>query len=172
MTAEPPKGQLGFLFFTFAPPEEKSMPTQSTMLSEQQLISAAKAPLLAYNEKNWDAARTALTTDAIYEEVATHRKAQGASEIITVWQSWATAFPDSKAAFQNALVSGNTVVFELQWQGTHRGPLQTPGTPIAPTGKRIDIRACMVIELDGEKAKVQRHYFDMATIMQQLGATA
>lgn len=148
------------------------MPTQSTMLSEQQLISAAKAPVLAYNEKNWDAVRTALTTNATYEEVATQRKAQGADEIITLWKGWATAFPDSKAAFHNAVVSGNVVVLELQWQGTHRGPLQTPSAPIAPTGKRIDIRACIVIELTGEKAKVQRHYFDMATIMQQLGVTA
>jgi steroid delta-isomerase-like uncharacterized protein len=148
------------------------MPTQSTMLSEQQRSSAAKAPVLAYNDKNWDVVRTTLTTNAIYEEVASHRKAQGADEIIAVWKGWATAFPDSKATFHNAVVSGDVVVLELQWQGTHRGLLQTPSAPIAPTGKRIDVRACMVIELAGEKAKAQRHYFDMGTIMQQLGVTA
>jgi len=148
------------------------MPAQSTILSEQQLINAAKAPVLAYNEKNWETVRTAVTTDSLYDEVATHRKAQGIDELIAVWRGWATAFPDSKATFGNAIASGNMVVLELRWQGTHQGPLQTPNAPIAPTGKRIDIRACMVIELAGEKTKTQRHYFDMATLLQQLGVTA
>jgi steroid delta-isomerase-like uncharacterized protein len=145
------------------------MPAQSTMLSEQQLINAAQAPVLAYNEKDWNTLRVNVTPDLIYDEVATQRKVQGINEVIALWQGWATAFPDSRATFNNAVVNGNTVVLELQWQGTHRGPLQTPNAPIPPTGKRIDIRACMVVELAGEKAKTQRHYFDMATLMQQLG---
>jgi steroid delta-isomerase-like uncharacterized protein len=148
------------------------MPTKSTLIPPQQLIEAAKAPLMAYNEKNWERLRTLLTSDFAYDEVATQRKAQGINDVITLWQGWAAAFPDSKCTFNNAVASGDTVVLELTWQGTHKGQLQTPKGPIAPTGKRIEIRACDVVQLDGEKTKAQRHYFDMSTLLQQLGVTA
>ncbi len=146
------------------------MPAQSTMISQQQLIDAAKAPMMAFNEKDWDAVRASITSDFVYDEVATNRKVQGVDQVIPLWQGWATAFPDAKATFQRELVCGNTVVLEQTWQGTHKGPLQTPGGPIPATGKRIDVRACMTVEVVGDKAKMQRHYFDMGTILQQIGA--
>ena len=148
------------------------MPAQSTMISQQQLVDAAKAPLIAFNEKDWDAVRASITSDFVYDEVATHRKVQGVDQVIPLWQGWATAFPDAKATFDRALPSDNTVVLELTWRGTHKGPLQTPKGAIAATGKSIEIRACLVSEIAGEKAKLQRHYFDMATMMHQLGIGA
>jgi steroid delta-isomerase-like uncharacterized protein len=145
------------------------MPAQSTMVSPQQLIDAAKAPMLAYNQKDWNAVRASITPDFIYDEVGTGRKVQGADQTITLFKEWAEAIPDSKATFDNAIASGNTVAFELTWRGTHSGPLQTPKGSFAATGKKIEIRACAIIELTNGKAKLQRHYFDMATLLQQLG---
>jgi hypothetical protein len=68
-------------------------------------------------------------------------------------------------------VSGNTVVVELTWRGTHTGPLQTPRGVIASTGKTINVRACQVIELSGDKTKAVRQYFDLGTLLQQLGVS-
>jgi steroid delta-isomerase-like uncharacterized protein len=148
------------------------MPAQATAVSPQALIDAAKAPILAFNEKNWDKVRASITPDFVYDEVATRRKVQGADAVIPVWQGWAQAFPDSKATFNNALVSGNCVVLEVTWKGTHKGQLQTPNGPVPATGKTIEIRACTILELAGEKARLQRHYFDMATLFEQLGVKA
>ena len=147
------------------------MPAQSTLLAPAQLIETAKAPILGYNEKNWSAVQAAITADSVYDEVATARRAQGGDEIVALWQGWATALPDSRAAFDNAFPSGNTVVLELSWTGIHRGPLQTPAGSIPATGKAIDIRACWVVEVAGDKVKAQRHYFDLATLLRQLGVT-
>ena len=145
------------------------MPTQSTTVSPQALIDAAKAPLIAYNDKKWDKVKAGMTAGFVYDEIATGRKVEGADAAITLWQGWAQAFPDSKATFHAALASGNGVVLEVTWKGTHKGPLQTPKGSIPATGKSIEIRACVVAELAGEKVKLQRHYFDMATLLQQLG---
>jgi len=145
------------------------MCAQATTLTPQQTIAAAKAPLLAYNEKNWNAVKASITPDFTYDEVATHRKVQGVDQAISAWQGWASAIPDSKATFHNAWASGTTVVLEVTWQGTHKGPMQMPTGPIAATGKRIDIRACIVSEIAGDKVRTQRHYFDMATLLQQIG---
>jgi steroid delta-isomerase-like uncharacterized protein len=145
------------------------MPAQSTIFSQQQLVDAAKAPVLAFNNKDWDAARASMSSDFDYDEVATNRKAQGVDQVISMWQGWAQAFPDAKGIIHNTLVSGNSVVLEATWKGTHKGPFQTPKGPVAATGKPIAIRACMIFEIAGEKARSQRHYFDMVTLFQQLG---
>jgi steroid delta-isomerase-like uncharacterized protein len=148
------------------------MATRSTLIPQQQLIDAAKASLLAFNEKNWDAVRAGMAQDFVNDEVATGRKVQGADQAILLWKGWATAFPDARATIDRELPSGNTVVFELSWRGTHKGPLLTPEGAIAPTGKRMDVRACMVVEVAEDKARVQCHYFDMGTLLRQIGATA
>ena len=147
------------------------MPASSTATSPQQLINTAKAPMLAYNAKDWNAARSAITDDFIYDEVGTRRKVQGADQALSLWKGWAAAFPDSKASFDNALASGETVVLEVTWRGTHTGPLQMPRGPLAPTGRRIELRACMALEVAGDRVRAQRQYFDMATMMEQLGQT-
>jgi predicted ester cyclase len=67
-------------------------------------------------------------------------------------------------------VSGDTVVLEITWRGTYQGQLATPKESIPPSDKRIEFRSCVVCEAAGEKAKLQRQYFDMTTMLQQIGA--
>ena len=145
---------------------------QATALSPQALIDAAKASILAYNEKDWDRVKDLVTTDVIYDEVPTGRKVQGLDAVLSLWQGWAEAFPDSRARFHDAHASGSTVVQEVTWEGTHTGVLQTPSGPIQATGRSIAVRACLVLQMDGERLKQQRHYFDMTTLLQQLGLGA
>jgi steroid delta-isomerase-like uncharacterized protein len=150
------------------------MAAQATMLSPQQLIEAAKAPLITYGRKDWNGVRASITPNFVYDEVATGRTAQGADAALELWRGWATAFPDSAATFHSALVSGATVVLELTWNGTHTGPMETPKGLIAATGKTIEVRACNVVEVaaDTGRAKLQRHYFDLATLLQQIGVAS
>lgn len=140
-------------------------------MAEQSVINAAKAPIVAYNNKDWTAAKAALAPDSIYDEVATNRRFQGVDDILAAWRGWATAIPDSKATFDTERATAGTVVVELTWRGTHTGPLKMPDGEIAATGRKIEIRGCQVIEVADGKAKVMRHYFDMATLLQQLGVT-
>lgn len=141
-------------------------------MPQPSIIDIAKAPVIAYNEKDWNAVSAAVAPSFVYDEVATNRKPQGVNDVLAVWRGWATAIPDSKATFHAASASGDTVVLEVTWHGTHTGPLQTPGGEIAPTGRKIAIRACQVIEVANDKAQVMRQYFDMATLMQQLGVAS
>jgi steroid delta-isomerase-like uncharacterized protein len=138
-------------------------------MSEQTLVDAAKAPIIAYNEKNWDAATRAISPGLAYDEVATHRQLRGAVDVIAAWKGWAAAFPDSKATFEAAHVSGNTVILEVTWRGTHTGVLRTSTGEIPATGRQIDMPACQIVEVADGKAQRIRQYFDMATMMAQLG---
>jgi steroid delta-isomerase-like uncharacterized protein len=146
---------------------------QATTLSPQALTTAAKAMIESYNDRDWNRAKATMTPDFEYDEVATNRKVTGADAAIEAWQGWAQAFPDSKGTIHAVHVAEDgAAVVEVTWKGTHQGPLQTPNGPIAATGKRIEVRACAVMESKGEKIRVQRHYFDMATLFQQIGAAA
>jgi steroid delta-isomerase-like uncharacterized protein len=146
---------------------------QATTLSPQALITTARAMIEVYNDRNWDRAKTIMTPDFVYDEVATGRKVTGADAAIEAWKGWAQAFPDAKGTIHRVNVSETgAAVVEVTWKGTHQGTLQTPNGSIAATGKPIEVRACAVMELKGEKVGVQRHYFDMVTLLQQLGATA
>ena len=135
----------------------------------QTAIEQAKLSVKAYNEKNWEEVKASLTSDAVYDEVATHRRLEGTNEILSAWKGWAAAFPDSQASFDDAIVSDDRVVLELRWRGTHNGPLNLPSGQIAPTGKKIDVRACQIVELKNGRTRSVRHYFDVATMLSQLG---
>lgn len=136
----------------------------------QSVADTARAQITAYNQKDWNAVTTVLAPGCVYDEVATQRRVQGVDDILTAWRGWATALPDSNASFDNVSVSGNTVTLEITWRGTHNGPLQTPGGALSPSGRKMEIRACQVVEVADGKVQAVRHYFDMATLLQQLGA--
>ena len=139
-------------------------------MTDKSVADLAKEQVLAYNAKDWDRARAALAPEVVYEEVGTHRKLKGIDDVLTAWKGWATAIPDSRASFQSEMVSGNTAVLEITWTGTHDGPLQTPNGEIAPTGKKIELRAIQVVDVANDRVKSVRQYFDMGTLLQQIGA--
>jgi len=139
-------------------------------MTQKSVADVAKEQVLAYNEKDWDRARAALSPEVVYEEVGTHRKIKGVDDVLTVWKGWATAIPDSRATFQSEIVSGNTAVLEITWIGTHKGPLNTGTREIPPTGKKIELRAIQVVDVANDRVRSVRQYFDMGTLLQQIGA--
>jgi steroid delta-isomerase-like uncharacterized protein len=143
-----------------------------TVTTRTSVVEDAKVTILAYGNKDWNAVRAALTPSSVYDEVASNRRVQGMDRIVSLWQGWATAFPDSKATIGRTVASGNTATIELTWRGTHTGPLTLPTGTIAPTGRKIELRACQVVEVDGDKTRSITQYFDLATLLRQIGMTS
>jgi len=139
-------------------------------MTQKSVADVAKEQVIAYNEKDWDRVKAAVAPEVVYDEVGTQRRISGVDDLLTAWKGWAKALPDSRASFRSEVVSGNTAVLEITWNGTHSGPLQTPAGEIPPSGKKIDVRAVQVVEVAGDRVRSVRHYFDMATLLQQIGA--
>jgi len=78
-------------------------------------------------------------------------------------------FPDAAIKVVNRVASGDFVVDEVSWSGTHKGPLKTPKQTIPPTGKRVEGLAVGVAKV--EKGKISRMsiYYDNLAYMAQLG---
>lgn len=135
------------------------------------VIEVAKAAVTAYNKKDWNELGNLLAANAVYDEKATNRRLEGSGQIIEVLQGWAQAFPDSKGTFIREFVSNDTAILELVWKGVHTGPLQTPTGAIPPSNKPIEVPACEVFRVEGGKVRSMSHYFDMLTLLNQIGAT-
>ena len=138
-------------------------------MAEQDLIRAARGIVDAFNASDWERCSAALAADSLYDEVGTSRRVKGVGEIIPCWQEWKKAMPDAKGTVTNAFATGNSVVLEVSWKGTHTGPLKGPKRTIPATGKQQTTRASWVMIFDSGKVKESRHYFDMLSFMQQLG---
>jgi steroid delta-isomerase-like uncharacterized protein len=138
-------------------------------MAEQDLIQVARGVVDAFNASDWERCQAALAPDSLYDEVGTARRVEGVGDIISCWQAWKVTMPDAKGNVTNAFVTGNTVVLEVTWQGTHTGPLVGPTGTVPATGKQQTSRGCWVANFEGGKIKECRHYFDMLSFMQQLG---
>jgi steroid delta-isomerase-like uncharacterized protein len=136
----------------------------------EDAIRAASAEVEAFNEGDWERYRETLTDDSVYEEFATQRRIDGPDEIIQANQAWKEAFPDARGTIENAVASGDTVTLEITWRGTQSGPLQTDQGEIPASNRQAEVSAVQVLKLEGGKIRHNRHYFDMMTLLEQVGA--
>jgi steroid delta-isomerase-like uncharacterized protein len=113
--------------------------------------------------------RSSDVDDATYEEEATGRRSTGRDQIVQAVQAWKKAFSDLKATIKETVGSGDAIVVELEWEGTHDGPLVGPFGQIPATNKRGRVPAVEVVRFDGDRIREIRHYFDLLTILAQLG---
>jgi steroid delta-isomerase-like uncharacterized protein len=133
--------------------------------------AVARESIECYNAGDFDRLRSLLADDFSEEELATQRRLEGADARVEAARAWKQAFPDEHGTITGAYTSGNSVAIELTWEGTQSGPLATPGgQELPPSNKRMTVKSVEVIEIDDGKIKVLRHYFDLMTILQQIGA--
>lgn len=133
------------------------------------MIDIIKKHLADFSASNWVEYKNALAPNASYEEMATGVRVRGADEVLKTVQKWKRAFPDVKANVSSVKVSGDTVIAEVTWEGTQTGPFDGPFGTIQPTNKRGAVKAVEVCRLEKDKVVEIRHYFDLMTILSQLG---
>jgi steroid delta-isomerase-like uncharacterized protein len=76
-------------------------------------------------------------------------------------------FPDFKVRVKRMLAMGDDCfVTENEWRGTHLGPFL--GFP--PTGKKVRVRALVAWHFKGDKLEGETVFFDVGSILKQIGA--
>jgi steroid delta-isomerase-like uncharacterized protein len=138
-------------------------------MGEQDIVKLAKETVEAFNKADWDRT-SALFGSSVYNEVGTGRKLRGEAEILPALKGWKTAMPDVKGTVTSSFASGNKAVLEVTWEGTQTGPMDGLGGTLPASGKRQTTPAAWVFEFAGDKIKESRQYFDMMSLMQQIGA--
>jgi steroid delta-isomerase-like uncharacterized protein len=124
----------------------------------------------AFNAADWPRFRATLADDVVYEEAGTGRRVQGGDEYLQVSRGWKEAFPDATGVVRTVIADGETVAQEIEWTGTHTGPMTGPAGPIPASGKRVRVTGTLWYTLREGKARSIRHHLDVLTMLQQIGA--
>jgi steroid delta-isomerase-like uncharacterized protein len=138
-------------------------------LTAEAMIKIAREQVDAFNTGDWERLQAGLAADARYHELATQRKVEGPEKIVELFKGWKTAFPDAVGTVTSAVGSGNMAVLEVTWKGTHTGPLVTADGTIPASGKRQETPGAIVFTFEGGKIKEDRQYFDLMTLLKQIG---
>src|SRR4051812_3601564 len=104
-----------------------------------------------------------------YEIVPTGDVYDGEEEVARYFAETRAAFPDQRNELIRMHHADDAVIVEFDLKGTHEGPLR--GIP--PTGRAFTCRTLAIFEFEeqGEGIVCERVYFDVATILGQLGLT-
>jgi predicted ester cyclase len=100
-----------------------------------------------------------------------NRKVQGPSAFNDYCKAVWTAFPEAKVEIKNMIASGNYVITEYVFSGTHRGAVMSEvlGREILPTQKRAELPVCEVSRYENGKVVSIHGYSDALTLIRQLG---
>ncbi|GAA4946733.1 hypothetical protein GCM10023224_32790 [Streptomonospora halophila] len=92
---------------------------------------------------------------------------RGADDSVAIAEGYTSAFPDASLEVMHSWTPTPQVsVFELRVRGTHQGEFNG----LQPTGRRIEMVFCNVVEVSEGKLYREREYIDVQSLMQQLGA--
>jgi len=83
--------------------------------------------------------------------------------------TWTTAFPDCTFSITNTIDTEEQIVVEFIGRGTHTGTLYGPAGEIAPSGRQIVLRYCIIHKVQDQQIVEVRMYYDAMGLFQQIG---
>ena len=98
-------------------------------------------------------------------EVAPFGVSDGADAVRDLLNGMITGFPDSKIETGPFRHGDDFVFVEVRMTGTHNGSW----AGWEPTGRKMDVTVACVFEFEEGRLMCEKVYFDMATVMRQLG---
>ncbi len=123
----------------------------------REMFAAAEA-------HDFERMRDLFAADYVY--VGTDGVEQGVDASVAVAETFTRAFPDLRIEIRHQHAPSDGVsILEITVRGTHQDELE--GVPA--TGKEIEVVGCNVIEAENGKIVHERDYYDVMSVMQQLG---
>ncbi len=122
----------------------------------------------AFNAHDETRMRELNTENAVFEAPGDVRL-EGGEAATQYAMVWLNAFPDARITVHNEIVSGDWVVQEFTFEGTHQDTLTTPAGDVPATNRQLKGRGTQIFRVEGEQVADTRLYFDQVQVMTQLG---
>ncbi len=106
-----------------------------------------------------------LASDVVFTNMATgdeHRGVEGVKQMLNF--VYHVAF-DAKAETRNLVVADGKAVFEADFVGKHIGEF----AGVKPTGKQVRVPLCVTYDLENDKIKRGRVYWEVPAFLKQVG---
>lgn len=138
-------------------------------MSGQDAAALVRASHEAFNARDFDRVDEIVAGDLEHTNVATGETFRGPEGMKRFERGWIEAFSDAETEIVSLHGGDDFAVVEFIGRGTHDGPLASPGGELPPTGRRIETHFCEVFEVRDGRLVRGRIYFDLVTLMGQLG---
>jgi len=144
------------------------------IMTVQENVALARSLLDLYNSHQSDPAWldksvAAFAVDSELIEVPSGRTLPGPEGYKQLVMSFADSFPGSRVELTNAFATEDQVVIEFTGRGTNTGPLHLLTGDVPATGRSAELRFCDVLQIRNGKIVSVHVYYDLMTLLQQLG---
>lgn len=123
-----------------------------------------------FNAGDLDGAAALVTEDFELVDIPTGMQFSGPDGLRQWLGAFLAAGPDARTEVHRTIASGDWIATEHTGRFTHTGPLMTPNGPIEATGRRVELAIAEFYQLRGGKLRRLHAYYDIATILRQIGA--
>ena len=124
-------------------------------------VAVAEKWIAAWNSHNPDKMLSLFTDDIVYEDVAFGEVSHGSAELRKFAASEFDGVPDLELKLLRADIHGGHGTIEWMFSGTDKG--------VYKTGKKFSVRGVSVIDMRDGKISRNLDFYDVATIMRQVG---
>lgn len=143
-------------------------------MTVQDNIAIARSQIELYNshqsDPQWlEKGVAALSEDFELTDVPTGTVSHGSDAFKQFNLFFADAFPESKVELNNIFATEDQAVIEFTGRGTNTGPLHMPTGDVPPTGRQANLQFCQVMQFRNGKITSLRTYYDLMTMLRQLG---
>jgi steroid delta-isomerase-like uncharacterized protein len=108
-----------------------------------------------------------MTADCFNDVVCVEKPFVGPKAVTERYARHWEGFPDFTVRVRRVLSVGeDVIVTENEWRGTHLGPF----LGLAPTGRKVRVRAMVAWHFRGGELQGETIFFDMGSILKQIGA--
>ena len=140
-------------------------------MSTERNIDIARIFHEAWNDPDPERGAAVIADDCQFVDVPRSERLIGPDGYRRDYYRWRKAFPDGHVEIINVLAAGDDVVVEFVNQGTNSGPISTTQGDFPPTNRCIKVPYCSVMRIQDGKVVSGRDYYDVCTILRQLGLT-
>lgn len=138
-------------------------------MSAIDAVTVARTFHEAWAESDPNKGAAVIADDCIFFDVPRNEIQKGPEGYRKDYERWRAAFPDGTVEITKIIAEDGWVVIEYTNSGTNTGPLKTAIGEFPPTNRKIEVKYCSVMEIKNGKVISGRDYYDVNTILRQLG---
>lgn len=132
-------------------------------------VTVARTFHEAWAERNPEKGAAVIADDCKFIDVPRGETQIGPEGYRQDYERWRSAFPDGTVKITNVIAENDWVVVEYTNSGTNTGKLQSAIGDFPPTNRKIEVQYCSVMQVKNGKVISGRDYYDVSTILHQLG---
>lgn len=136
---------------------------------EEELARLDDAGMRAWNAHDADALLGLFAEDFVWRDVAVPEPITTADGLREYMDTWFTAFPDMTARTTNRIIGHDSVAVEMEFTGTHTGPMRMGDAELPATGVSVVGHGSYLLRVRDGKGVEFSSYPDLAGLLQQLG---